>query len=116
MGTRERLGPKLRLNAIGTHVPESLNLPISDYAIRYWDETPVGSAMNRWALRMFISVLAVLMGVTASAESVAAKSRRDFNQSQARSKSKWSWQCYPYCDGGTYEGRPVREWMKPDRW
>ena len=23
---------------------------------------------------------------------------------------------YPYCDGGTYEGRPVREWMKPDRW
>lgn len=32
------------------------------------------------------------------------------------SKSKGSWQCYPYCDGGTYEGRPVREWMKPDRW
>jgi hypothetical protein len=21
-----------------------------------------------------------------------------------------------FCDGGTYEGRPVREWMKPDRW
>jgi hypothetical protein len=42
--------------------------------------------------------------------------QQSFNQSQARSKSKWSWQCYPYCDGGTYEGRPVREWMKPDRW
>jgi hypothetical protein len=72
--------------------------------------------MNRWAMKMCITVLAVLMGVTASAQSVAAKSRRDFNQSQARSKSKGSWQCYPYCDGGTYEGRPVREWMKPDRW
>jgi hypothetical protein len=65
--------------------------------------------MNRWAMKMFITALAVLMEVTASAQSVAAKSRRDFNQSQARSKSKGSWQCYPYCDGGTYEGRPVRD-------
>ena len=74
--------------------------------------------MDRWTMKTFITVLAVsaLIGVTASAQSVAAKSRRDFNQSQARSKSKGSWQCYPYCDGGTYEGRPVREWMKPDRW
>jgi hypothetical protein len=72
--------------------------------------------MNRWAMKMFITVLAVLMGVAASAQSVAAKSRRDFHQSRARSESKGSWQCYPYCDGGTYEGRPVREWMKPDRW
>jgi hypothetical protein len=80
--------------------------------------------MERWtmktfiAMKTFITVSAgfALMAVTASAQSVAAKSRRDFNQSQARSKSKGSWQCYPYCDGGTYEGRPVREWMKPDRW
>jgi hypothetical protein len=31
-------------------------------------------------------------------------------------QSDGSWQCYPYCQGGTYEGRPVREWMKPDGW
>jgi hypothetical protein len=36
--------------------------------------------------------------------------------SQSRHDSDGSWQCYPYCDGGTYEGRPVREWMKPDGW
>jgi hypothetical protein len=56
-----------------------------------------------------------LMAVTASAQSVAAKSRRDFHQSRARSESKGRG-IYPYCDGGTYEGHPVREWMKPDRW
>ena len=74
--------------------------------------------MDRWTMKTFIIVLAVsaLMGVTASTQSVAAKSRRDFNQPRARSEYKGSWQCYPYCDGGTYQGRPVREWMKPDRW
>jgi hypothetical protein len=74
--------------------------------------------------------LAALIAVPAFAQSAAAapKARRDSDQSRARRDSRdsdqsrarrdsnGSWQCYPYCDGGTYEGRPVREWMKPDRW
>jgi hypothetical protein len=35
---------------------------------------------------------------------------------QSNHESDGSWQCYPYCQGGTYEGRPVREWLKPDSW
>jgi hypothetical protein len=72
--------------------------------------------------------LATLIAVPAFAQSAGAapKARRGFDQSPARRDSDQSparrrasdgsWQCYPYCDGGTYEGRPVREWMKPDRW
>ena len=39
-----------------------------------------------------------------------------YEQPRAQRNSGGSWQCYPYCEGGTYEGRPVREWLKPDRW
>jgi hypothetical protein len=41
-------------------------------------------------VRTFITLLALsaLVGVAASAQSVAAKSRRDFHQSRARSESK----------------------------
>ena len=39
-----------------------------------------------------------------------------YEQPRAQRNSGGSWRCYPYCDGGTYEGRPVREWLKPDRW
>ena len=39
-----------------------------------------------------------------------------YDQPRAQRNSGGSWRCYPYCDGGTYEGRPVREWLKPDRW
>jgi hypothetical protein len=71
--------------------------------------------------------LAALIAVPAFAQSAAAapKARRDFDQSQVRRDSdqsrtrrdsNGSWQCYPYCDGGTYEGRPVREWLRPGRW
>jgi hypothetical protein len=62
--------------------------------------------------------LAVLMVGPALAESaiIFVQSSRDYAQQQSRRNSGGSWRCYPYCDGGTYEGRPVREWMKPDRW
>jgi hypothetical protein len=53
--------------------------------------------------------LATLIAVPAFTQSAAAASK-------ARRDSDGSWQCYPYCNGGTYEGRPVREWMKPDGW
>ena len=39
-----------------------------------------------------------------------------YDQPRTQRNSGGSWRCYPYCDGGTYEGRPVREWLKPDRW
>ena len=40
----------------------------------------------------------------------------EYDQPRANRDSDGSWQCYPYCAGGTYEGRPVREWLKPDGW
>lgn len=54
-------------------------------------------------------ILATLIAVTFAPAANAAR-RSDSDQSDG------SWQCYPYCQGGTYEGRPVREWMKPDGW
>jgi hypothetical protein len=53
--------------------------------------------------------LATLIAIPAFTQPAAAAS-------ESRRDSDGSWQCYPYCDGGTYEGRPVREWMKPDGW
>jgi hypothetical protein len=71
--------------------------------------------------------LAILIAVPALAESAAAApkarrssdqspARRSSDQSPARRASDGSWQCYPYCDGGTYKGRPVSEWLRPGRW
>jgi hypothetical protein len=54
--------------------------------------------------------LATLIAVSAFAPAANAARRSDDDQSDG------SWQCYPYCQGGTYEGRPVREWLKPDGW
>ena len=53
--------------------------------------------------------LATLIAVPAFTQSAASasKDRRD---------SDGSWQCYPYCNGGTYEGRPVSEWLRPGTW
>jgi hypothetical protein len=42
--------------------------------------------------------------------------RRRYDQERARRVSDGSWQCYPYCQGGTYQGRPVREWLRPGGW
>jgi hypothetical protein len=65
-----------------------------------------------------VMILAILIEVPAFARSATAppQSRRDYDQSRPRRDSGGSWRCYPYCEGGTFEGRPVREWMKPDRW
>ena len=46
----------------------------------------------------------------------ARRSVPEYDQPRARRDSDGSWRCYPYCPGGTYEGRPVREWLKPDGW
>jgi Spy/CpxP family protein refolding chaperone len=59
-------------------------------------------------------VLATLIAVTFAPAANAA--RRSDNDGPRAHESGGSWQCYPYCQGGTYEGRPVREWMKPDGW
>jgi hypothetical protein len=62
--------------------------------------------------------LAALIGGPAFVTSADAARRSvpDYDQPRARRDSDGSWQCYPYCAGGTYEGRPVREWLKPDGW
>jgi hypothetical protein len=71
-------------------------------------------------MKMLITALALatLIAVPTFTESAAAapKARRGSDQSPARRASDGSWQCYPYCDGGIYEGRPVREWLRPGRW
>jgi xanthosine utilization system XapX-like protein len=46
----------------------------------------------------------------------AQRSVPEYDQPRANRDSDGSWRCYPYCAGGTYEGRPVREWLKPDGW
>lgn len=69
-------------------------------------------------VRMFVEALflAALLGSTLLVSADAAPRRaREYDQPQRR-ESGGSWQCYPYCSGGTYEGRPLREWMKPDSW
>jgi len=72
-------------------------------------------------MKAFIAALtfATLIAGTAFVTSAdaARRSASDYYQTRVRRGSGGgSWQCYPYCEGGTYEGRPVREWMKPDRW
>ena len=42
----------------------------------------------------------------------ARRSVPEYDQPRANHDSDGSWRCYPYCPGGTYEGRPVREWLK----
>jgi hypothetical protein len=61
--------------------------------------------------------LATLIGGSAFVTSADAARRSvpEYDQPRAHD-SDGSWQCYPYCTGGTYEGRPVREWLKPDGW
>jgi hypothetical protein len=41
----------------------------------------------------------------------APRSVPNHDQLSAQRNSDGSWQCYPYCPGGTYEGRPVEEWL-----
>ena len=53
--------------------------------------------------------LATLIGGSAFVTSADAARRSvpEYDQPRARRDSDGSWQCYPYCAGGTYEGRPV---------
>jgi hypothetical protein len=71
-------------------------------------------------MKTFIPALAfaalVAVPVFAPAANAARRFVPQYNQSVDRRDSGGSWQCYPYCPGGTFEGRPVREWLKPDRW
>ncbi len=71
-------------------------------------------------MKAFIAALtfATLIAGTAFVTSAdaARRSAPNYSQTRVRRDSGGSWQCYPYCEGGTYEGRPVSEWMKPDRW
>jgi hypothetical protein len=60
-------------------------------------------------------VFATLIAVLTLASAANAARRSDYDQPRSH-ESNGSWQCYPYCAGGTYEGRPVREWLKPDGW
>jgi hypothetical protein len=67
-----------------------------------------------------LAVLALATLVIALAPAPAANAARrsapEYDEYHAYHDSGGSWQCYPYCQGGTYEGRPVREWLKPDSW
>jgi hypothetical protein len=58
---------------------------------------------------------ATLIAVSAFTSAANAARRSDYDPPRSH-ESDGSWQCYPYCAGGTYDGRPVREWMKPDSW
>ena len=77
-------------------------------------------AKGRTLMKAFIAALtfATLIAGTAFVTSAdaARRSAPNYYQTRVRRDSGGSWQCYPYCEGGTYEGRPVSEWMKPDRW
>jgi hypothetical protein len=59
-------------------------------------------------MKVFIPALALAILIIASAFAPSANA--------ARRVSDGSWQCYPYCQGGTYQGRPVREWLRPGGW
>jgi hypothetical protein len=71
-------------------------------------------------MKTFVTTLALatLIGgsVFVTSADAARRSAREHDQPRARRDSDGSWQCYPYCPGGTYEGRPVREWMRPGGW
>ena len=57
--------------------------------------------------------LATIIGGSAfvTTANAAPRSVPNHDQLSAQRSSDGSWQCYPYCPGGTYEGRPVEEWM-----
>jgi hypothetical protein len=71
-------------------------------------------------MKYSIMILALLTIVVSlgfvPAANAARRSAQNYDRPSASRQSSGSWQCYPYCEGGTYEGRPVREWLKPDRW
>ena len=71
-------------------------------------------------MKTFIPALALATLIAASAFAPSANAARrsvpQYDQSRARRDSDGSWQCYPYCQGGTYKGRPVREWLRPGGW
>ena len=71
-------------------------------------------------MKVFIPALALAILITASAFAPSAYAARrsvpQYDQERARRDSGGSWQCYPYCQGGTYQGRPVREWLRPGGW
>ena len=75
---------------------------------------------GRTLMRTFVAAvgLAALMigSVFLTSADAARRVAPAYDQPRAQRNSGGSWRCYPYCDGGTYEGRPVREWLKPDRW
>jgi hypothetical protein len=82
---------------------------------------PILCVHRRLVVKVLITVvaLAVLIVEPARAESAIAfvQSGRDYTAQPGASRdSGGSWQCYPYCGGGTYQRRPVREWMRPSRW
>jgi hypothetical protein len=64
-----------------------------------------------------VGLAALMIGsVFLTSADAARRVAPTYEQPRAQRNSGGSWRCYPYCDGGTYEGRPVREWLKPDRW
>ena len=66
-------------------------------------------------MKSLITVLVVATFVVALGSvpraNAARRSTPNYDQSRMHRDTGGSWQCYPYCDGGTYEGRPVREWL-----
>jgi hypothetical protein len=71
--------------------------------------------MKTWIVALaFIGLFATSAVLTAA--DAAPRNAGYYDQSRARRSSGASWQCYPYCGDGTYKGRPVSEWLKPDRW
>lgn len=64
-----------------------------------------------------VGLAALMIGsVFLTSADAARRVAPTYEQPRAQRNSGGSWRCYPYCEGGTYEGRPVREWLKPDRW
>jgi hypothetical protein len=78
----------------------------------------VGSRKTRMKTLFAALALATLIAGPAFVTSADAARRSvpEYDQPRANRDSDGSWRCYPYCPGGTYEGRPVREWLKPDGW
>jgi hypothetical protein len=80
-----------------------------------------GQDQSRTCMKVFIPALALAILITASAffapsANAARRSVPRYDQERTRRVSDGSWQCYPYCQGGTYQGRPVREWLRPGGW
>jgi hypothetical protein len=71
--------------------------------------------MKHPIMTLVLLTIVLSIGVVPAA-TAARRSAQNYDQRSAPRQSGGSWQCYPYCEGGTYEGRPVREWLKPDRW